>query len=129
LDGLGGGGGGGFGGHGGMLGGSDYVSGLSEEDRIAYLEELQAQMSVLMPELSSRQRVLSMEDVGPSAVFPQLSLLNKDDMLSHAMTVPILLPDDGTPFTIGRNGGARENDFVLNGVGIQVKGLGAWGWG
>jgi hypothetical protein len=58
---------------------------------------------------------------GVPVVFPMLSCLNRDDMLCHAMTVPIILPEGGGKFMIGGAGGAVDNDFTLNGVGMQVK--------
>lgn len=80
-------------------------------------------MRTLMPGgfTSQKRRSTSMDDTVGSKPFPQLSCLNKDDMLSHAMSISIINPDDGQPFTIGKQGGARENDFVLNGVGMQVR--------
>ena len=45
-------------------------------------------------------------------------------MLSHAMQVSLVPAVPGLPFTIGHEGGGRENDFVLNGVGeIETKSL------
>ena len=47
--------------------------------------------------------------------YPMLSCLNKDDMLSHAMQIPL---GANLPFTIGRDSDSAKNDFVLNGMGI-----------
>jgi hypothetical protein len=42
-------------------------------------------------------------------------------MLSHAMQVSLVPAVPGLPFTIGHEGGGRENDFVLNGVGMHQR--------
>ena len=36
------------------------------------------------------------------------------------MTIPIVAEEAGAPFTIGRSGGRRDPDFVLDGVGMQL---------
>jgi hypothetical protein len=80
-------------------------------------------MQALMPGgFTKPRRTNSMDDnLSNMKPFPQMTCLNKDDMLSHAMSISIVEPSDGQPFTIGKQGGARENDFVLNGVGMQVR--------
>ena len=114
---------------------ADYVNSLNEEEREAYLESLQTAMRTFLPggfgnggvepgggDTFARGRVASMDlDLaGPAETYPLLSCLNKDDMLSHAMTVPVVT-EGGGKFCIGRSGGASDNDFTLNGVGMQVR--------
>ena len=113
----------------------EYIASLNDEEREAYLQELQESLAGLMPggfQLGSGSSGGSMDSgevrsrqespMEAAVSYPLLSCLNKDDLLSHAMKIAVVPPDDGAAqFTIGRSGGARENDFTLNGVGMQVR--------
>jgi hypothetical protein len=100
------------------------LSEMTEDERLEYLNRLESDLN-LESDYSrqssfSRGSSVYASSEGLLATFPMLSCLNKDEMLSHAMTVPITAQPD-QPFCIGRDGGGRENDFVLNGVGIQQR--------
>jgi len=97
---------------------------MTEDERMEYLSSLQMEQAMAsgggFDDRSSRGSMsLDGQLLGPS--FPMLSCLNKDEMLSHAMTVPIKFSAPGAPFHVGREGGGRDNDFTLNGVGIHPK--------
>eukprot|EP00616_Rhizochromulina_sp_CCMP1243_P017821 CAMPEP_0118966644 /NCGR_PEP_ID=MMETSP1173-20130426/4091_1 /TAXON_ID=1034831 /ORGANISM="Rhizochromulina marina cf, Strain CCMP1243" /LENGTH=1179 /DNA_ID=CAMNT_0006915457 /DNA_START=13 /DNA_END=3552 /DNA_ORIENTATION=+ len=92
---------------------------LSEEEKKKYLEELEVEMRLLGKDgYADAQRqayVVKARQVSPRETFPQLSCLNKDELLSHAMKVPLT----SKVFTIGRSNGSVQNDFMIDGMGIQ----------
>jgi hypothetical protein len=97
---------------------------MTEDERMEYLSSLQMEAAMASgggfhDRLSRNSMSFDGQLVGPS--FPMLSCLNKDEMLSHAMTVPIVFAQPGAAFNVGREGGGRDNDFTLNGVGIHPK--------
>ena len=54
----------------------------------------------------------------PQDIFPQLSCLNKDEMLSHAMVVPV---KQGC-LTIGKSAASGEaNSFEIDGEEARIK--------
>uniref|UniRef100_A0A7S2RC50 Uncharacterized protein n=1 Tax=Rhizochromulina marina TaxID=1034831 RepID=A0A7S2RC50_9STRA len=94
------------------------LANMTEEERAEYMRELEQQMGLLGVD-GFQQASAKQVEVATKAeeVFPQLSCLNRDDLLSHAMTVPI----NSESFHIGRSGVHDENDFELDGMGIQDK--------
>jgi len=102
------------------------LSSMNAQERSEYMKEIEAQMKLLgqdgfaiAQQEADAEEEEEEERVHDKLVFPQLSCLNKDDMLSHAMVIPIGTNTEA--FMIGRSGGEEENDFELDGMGIQEK--------
>ena len=100
---------------------------MSASERAEYMKEIEAQMKLMGKEgfqIANQQAEDAAEDAADELSdkdrFPQLSCLNKDDVLSHAMVVPISDSQGNVPehFGIGRSGVEDENDFELDGMGI-----------
>lgn len=65
----------------------------SEEEKKKYLEELEVEMRLLgkngYADAQREASVVRARQPSPRETFPQLSCLNKDELLSHAMKVPL----------------------------------------
>jgi len=95
---------------------SDDLTALSDADKEAYLKELEEQMSLMgMGGMANKKAAAAKTQVSVDAreVFPHLSCLNKDEMMSHAMVIS--MKDDKC--NIGRSDGSG-NDFEIDGMGI-----------
>jgi len=99
------------------------LAGMNAEERAEYMKEIEQQMKLLGQDgfaaVEAEEEEEEPEEIADKDIFPQLSCLNKDDMLSHAMVIPIGLTQEH--FSIGRSGVDDENDFELDGMGIQDK--------
>ncbi len=67
---------------------------------------------------ATERREKRVQQVDPREIFPQLSCLNKDDMMSHAMVIPITKGE----LTIGRTQEEPPNDFEIDGA-LRGRGL------
>jgi hypothetical protein len=107
-------------------GGIDVMSKGEKAELLATLMKEQDQLSgdgfAAVKAASRRKSTVFMGASSVAATasfFPQLSCVNKDSMLSHAMTIPLLY----MPFTIGRTmtNGEASNNFALDGMGISSR--------
>ena len=102
------------------------LANLSGAERAEYMKEIEAQMKLMGKDGFLQANKQAEDDaeaeeeggvINEKDIFPQLSCLNKDELLSHAMVVPIGPNVDY--FSIGRSGVEEENDFKLDGMGIS----------
>lgn len=97
---------------------------LSPEEQEAYMKELEEQMALMGMGGFAAKKSESRKKRGSAItndrdIFPQLSCLNKDELLSHAMVVPI----KKASLAIGRSSvqDGEANDFEIDGMGMCEK--------